>query len=252
MEKPEYRRLLHDRQIRLVSMQRHLIDGNQKLLVILEGRDAAGKDGAIKRLTAHSSPRETRIVALGKPDRRETESWYFQRYTAHLPAAREWVLFNRSWYNRAGVEPVMGFCSLEDTERFFQQVIPFERMLADSGITLLKYYLDLSRDEQARRLEARVTDPLKAWKTSPVDAVALEKYDDYSRARDVMLTRSNHEHGRWRVVKADHKYQARINVIRDILRSVPHPDPMMEDHAPDRDIVFSVTEDLFENGKLAR
>lgn len=252
MEKDEYRRLLHDLQIRLVSMQRHLIAGDHKLLILIEGRDSAGKDGAIKRITEHTSPRETRIVALGKPDRRETESWYFQRYVQHLPAAREWVLFNRSWYNRAGVEPVMGFCTPEDTERFFEQVVPFETMLVESGTILLKYYLDLSRETQEKRLLARRTDPLKAWKTSPVDMVAVEKFDAYSAARDVMLQRSSHERGPWRVVQADNKYHARINIIRDILRAVPHPDPLHEDHAPDRDVVFPFTETSLSDGRLVR
>ena len=252
MDKSEYRAALHDLQIRLVSMQRHLIAGDRKLLVIFEGRDAAGKDGAIKRLVEHASPRETRVVALGKPTQRETESWYFQRYIAHLPGAREWVLFNRSWYNRAGVERVMDFCSEAETEHFYNQVIPFERMLVDDGIILLKYYLDISRAEQEKRLSARVTDPLKAWKTSPIDAVALEKFDAYSQARDTMLERTSHESAHWKVVRADNKYAARINIIRDILRSVPHPDPLHVDHAPDHDVVFGFAPAILENGTLAR
>jgi polyphosphate kinase 2 len=252
MKKSEYRNLLRDLQIELVSVQRHLIAANHRLLIVFEGRDSAGKDGAIKRVVEHLSPRDTRVVALGKPSELDLGRWYLQRYVAQLPSAGEWVLMNRSWYNRAGVEPVMGFCSEADRDRFFDQVIPFERMQAESGTLLLKYYLDLSRDEQARRLDARRSDPLKNWKLSPVDAVALEKYDAYSKARDRMLTQTDHEDGRWMVVQADNKYAARINIIRDIIRSVPHPGPLREDQAPDRDIVFGFTRDCLTDGRLSR
>lgn len=252
MKKEEYRELLRDLQIELAAMQRHLISGDHRLLILFEGRDAAGKDGVIKRITEHLSPRDTRVVALSKPTHREQDSWYFQRYVPHLPAAGEWVIFNRSWYNRAGVEPVMGFCTSEQQDRFLDQVIPFERMQVESGTILLKYYLDISRDEQAARLEARRTDPLKNWKISPVDAVALEKYDDYTAARDRMLTETDHEDGHWGIVRADNKYQARINIIRDIIRSVPHPGPLREDQAPDRDIVFRFTPDSLTGGRLFR
>lgn len=252
MTKDEYRALLHDLQIQLVAMQRHLIAGNHRLLILLEGRDAAGKDGLIKRITEHLSPRDTRVVALGKPSERDRGSWYFQRYVPHLPGAGECVIFNRSWYNRAGVEPVMGFCTREERDRFLDQVVPFERMQVEAGTVLLKYYLDVSRDEQAARLAVRQTDPLKNWKISPIDAVALEKYDAYTVARDHMLERSDHEHGRWGIVRADNKYEVRINVIRDILRSVPHPGPLREDQAPDRDVVMRFQPHMLTDGTLAR
>ncbi|MBO6796459.1 polyphosphate kinase 2 [Maricaulis sp.] len=252
MNKDEYRAHLHDLQIELVAMQRHLIAGNHRLLILLEGRDAAGKGGLIKRITEHLSPRETRVIALGKPNARDRGSWYFQRYVPHLPSAGECVIFNRSWYNRAGVEPVMGFCTREERDSFLDQVVPFERMQVEAGTTLLKYYLDISREEQAARLEARQSDPLKTWKTSPIDAVALQKYDAYTVARDHMLQCSDHEHGRWGIVRADNKHEARINVIRDILRSVPHPGPIREDQASDRDIVFRFRPNMLTNGSLAR
>jgi polyphosphate kinase 2 len=252
MKKSEYRSLLRDLQIELVSVQRHLIAGRHRLLILFEGRDAAGKDGAIKRVVEHLSPRDTRVVALGKPTERDLGRWYLQRFTRHLPGAGEWVLMNRSWYNRAGVEPVMGFCTPVEQDRFFKQVVPFERMQVESGTVLLKYYLDLSRDEQARRLDARRSDPLKNWKISPVDEVALDKFDAYSAARDRMLTESDHADGRWRIVQADNKYAARINIIRDIIRSVPHPGPLRDDQAPDRDVVFGLAADTLSNGRLSR
>ncbi len=223
MDKKTYKRDLRRLQIGLVALQRHLIATGARLLVILEGRDAAGKDGAIKRIVEHQSPRETRVVALGIPTERDRTSWYFQRWAAHLPAGGEMVLFNRSWYNRAGVEKVMGFCTRPQYEAFLRDVGPFEHILTDDGLIVLKYYLDLSRAEQARRLDARRTDPLKTWKTSPIDAVALEKFDAYSKARNAMLAVTG-DAAPWRVVNADDKRAARLAIIRDILKSAPCPD----------------------------
>ena len=223
MDKDIYKAELYPLQVDLVAMQRQLIAENRKLLVILEGRDAAGKDGVIKRVVQHQSPRETRVVALGKPSERDRSSWYFQRWVNHLPADGEMVLFNRSWYNRAGVERVMGFCEETDYVRFLRDVGPFEKLLIDDGMIVLKYYLDLSRDEQARRLEARKSDPLKTWKISPIDAVALKKFDAYTEARDAMLAATG-EAVPWRVVKADDKRVARLAVIADILAAIPCAD----------------------------
>jgi polyphosphate kinase 2 len=220
MDKDEYKRQLHALQIGLAALQRQLIAEERRLLVIFEGRDAAGKDGVIKRIVEHQSPRETRVVALGKPTERDRSSWYFQRWVPHLPAGGEFVLFNRSWYNRAGVEQVMGYCTQAEYARFLTDVAPFERLLSDEGLIVLKYYLDISRPEQAARLEDRRTNPLKQWKISPVDAVALEKFDAYTAARNAMLATTG-DAVAWRVVRADDKYQARLNVIRDILASVP-------------------------------
>lgn len=217
-----YRAALHALQVELVKVQRHVIEHGHRVLVIFEGRDAAGKDGTIKRIVQHLSPRETRVVALGKPSDRDRASWYFQRYVPYLPSAQEMILFNRSWYNRAGVEPVMHFCSSKEAEAFLRSAPEFERMLARSGITLLKYYLDISKREQARRLQERRQDPLKQWKLSPVDQAAQAHWREYSRARNAMLTRTHHEEGPWIVVRADHKHAARLNVIRDILARVPY------------------------------
>lgn len=251
MEKAEYQALKRDLQIELVSVQRHLIAAGHRLLIIFEGRDAAGKDGAIKRIVEHLSPRETRVVALGKPTDRERASWYFQRYVQQLPSGGEWVIFNRSWYNRAGVEPVMGFCTPEEAGSFLSQVVPFERMQVEGGTILLKYYLDVSREEQARRLDDRRSDPLKNWKISPVDAVAQEKFDAYSVARNRMLSVTDHEQGRWTIVRADNKYEARLNILRDIIRAVPHPGPLRTDQEPDRSVLFRFSPECLEDGRLS-
>jgi polyphosphate kinase 2 len=212
-----YKKQLLLLQIELVKLQRHFIQCNNRILVIVEGRDAAGKDGMIKRIAEHLSPRETRIVALGKPSDKEKSSWYFQRFVPHLPSAGELVLFNRSWYNRAGVEHVMGFCNDAEYEEFFVSVIEFEHMLIRSGISLFKYYLDISRDEQASRLQERKLDPLKQWKISPIDEQALQYFDEYSAARDIMLQRTHNETSPWTVVNADNKRDARLHMISDLL-----------------------------------
>lgn len=174
--KPSYKTELRELQIQLVKLQRHIIKNDLQLLVIFEGRDAAGKDGVIKRITEHLSPREMLVVALGKTSERDTNSWYFQRYSARLPSRQEMVLMNRSWYNRAGVEKVMGFCSEKEYKQFMRVVVPFERMLCDTGIQIIKYYLDISRDEQQSRLDDRRINPLKHWKISPIDATAIEHW----------------------------------------------------------------------------
>ena len=236
MDKHAYKTDLHALQIGLAALQRQIIAEERRLLVIFEGRDGAGKDGVIKRIVRHQSPRETRVVALGKPTERDRTSWYFQRWVNHLPAGGEFVLFNRSWYNRAGVEPVMGYCSQSEYARFLTDVAPFERLLVDEGLIILKYYLDISRAEQAARLEDRRTNPLKRWKISPVDAAALEKFDDYTDARDAMLAATG-DAVPWRVVRADDKQRARLAVIRDILASVPAeglPEPI---DPPDREVL---------------
>ena len=229
-------------QIELVKVQRHIIKHGHKLLVILEGRDAAGKDGTIKRIVEHLSPRETRVVALGKPSDREVTCWYFQRYVRHLPAAHEWVLFNRSWYNRAGVERVMGFCTEAESERFLEEVVPFEHMLVASGIQIVKYYLDITRKEQKRRLRDRRHDPLKQWKTSPVDQVAIKHWRDYTEARDLMLARTSSPLSPWILVRADDKHAAHLNVIRDLLSRVECPKADKHLATPDSNIVFPYDE----------
>ena len=222
--KQSYKKQLKELQIQLVRLQRHIIKNDLQLLIIFEGRDAAGKDGVIKRITEHLSPRETRVVALGKPSERDTNSWYFQRYAAHLPSHQEMVLMNRSWYNRAGVEKVMGFCTETEHKQFLKTLNPFEKMLCESGIQIIKYYLDISKDEQQRRLEDRQINPLKQWKISPIDTTAIEHWDDYSAARDEMLQHSHSEHAPWFIVKADNKKRARLNIMRHLLSVVDCPD----------------------------
>lgn len=233
-----YRTSLRELQAELVKVERHVIKHGHKVLVIFEGRDASGKDGVIKRITQHLSPRETRVVALGKPSDRNRASWYFQRYVPHLPAAQEMVLFNRSWYNRAGVERVMGFCSETEYEIFLKAVLPFEHMLIAAGIHIFKYYLDISRDEQRKRLRARRTDPLKQWKVSPIDRVALKHWTAYSEARDQMLAHTSSSLAPWLIVRADDKRGARLNVIRDLISRLACPDTDKHLATPDRRIVF--------------
>lgn len=239
-------------QIELVKLQRHFIGCGDRILVILEGRDAAGKDGSIKRIVEHLSPRETRVVALGKPSDRDRSGWYFQRYVPLLPVAEELVLFNRSWYNRAGVELVMGFCSADEHEEFMTSVPKFEEMLVNSGIKLLKYYLDISKDEQARRLADRKRDPLKQWKISPIDAVAVKRWKAYSDARDAMLMRTHTAIAPWHVLRTDNKRLARLNLMRDILSRLPYAGKKNKLVQPDTDIAFEFTPDCIAANRLAR
>lgn len=233
-----YKEEMHELQVELVKLQRHIISTGGKILLLFEGRDAAGKDGTIKRITEHLSPRETRVVALGAPSDHDKRSWYFQRYVPYLPAAQEIVCFNRSWYNRAGVERVMGFCSDAEYEQFFAMVPGFEAMLVQSGITLVKYYLDISRHEQKKRLKDRRKDPLKQWKLSPVDEAALDHWDDYTQARNEMFARSHTPIAPWTIVRANDKRLARMNVIRDVLTRIDYDGRKTKRLLPDPDIVF--------------
>ena len=246
----EYKTELHTLQVEFVKLQRHFIAHGDRILVLLEGRDAAGKDGSIKRIVAHLSPRETRVVALGKPSDRDTRAWYFERYVAFLPVAEEMVLFNRSWYNRAGVERVMGFCTKSELKEFMQSVPRFEQMLVDSGIKLLKYYLDISKDEQKQRLAERRDDPLKQWKISPIDAVATRHWDDYSAARDAMLLGSHSAAAPWQIVRTDSKRHARLNLMRDILARLHYTGRSKKLAAPDRNVVFGFTPECLAMQRL--
>ncbi len=248
----EYHKALLKLQIELVKLQRGMIAAGDRILVLLEGRDAAGKDGAIKHVIEHLSPRETRVVALGPPSDRERHSWYFQRYVRYLPAAGEMVLFNRSWYNRAGVEPVMGFCTKRETREFLETVPAFERMLVRSGISLFKYYLDIDKREQKRRLAERRRDPLKQWKLSPVDAKAQQLWHQYSKARDAMFERTHTEFAPWTVIRANDKHRARLNLIRDLLSRIDYRDRDKRLIRPERDIVFAYDPRLVANGTIAR
>jgi len=250
-ERAKYKTSLRELQIELVKVQRHVIKHGHKVLVIFEGRDASGKDGTIKRIVEHLSPRETRVVALGKPSDKDTASWYFQRYVAYLPAAQELVLFNRSWYNRAGVEHVMGFCTEQEYERFLDDVLPFEQMLIGAGLQIIKYYLDISKEQQKKRLRSRRVDPLKQWKTSPVDEVALKHFDSYTEARDRMLVKASSPLSPWIVVRADDKRVARLNVMRDLIARLACPETDKHVAVPDLDIVFPYDDAHAKAGLLA-
>jgi polyphosphate kinase len=249
--KQEYKEVLYRLQVELVKLQRHFIECNDKILVLLEGRDAAGKDGTIKRIVQHLSPRETRVVALGKPSNRDRTAWYFQRYISYLPSAQEFVLFNRSWYNRAGVERVMGFCTESEYEEFMETVSNFEHMLVRSGIKLLKYYLDISKAEQKGRLEARRDDVLKQWKTSPIDAEAVKRWDDYSAARNEMFARTHNPIAPWTVVRADQKRIARLNLIKDLLTRLHYGGKDKALLLPNPEIIFQYDEVYVQNGRIA-
>jgi polyphosphate kinase 2 len=252
LSKKVYKETLHKLQIELVKLQRHFIECNDKILIIMEGRDASGKDGTIKRIVQYLSPRETRVVALGKPSDRDRASWYFQRYVHFLPAAQELVLFNRSWYNRAGVERVMGFCTEAEHEEFMVSVSNFENMVVRSGVKLLKYYLDISKEEQKRRLKNRETDPLKQWKISPIDVQAIKYWKQYSLARNEMLARSHTPTSPWILVRADDKHLARINIIKDMLNRLHYAGKDKSLVRPDPQIVFEYDVSNLENGQLAK
>lgn len=226
-------------QIELVKLQKSLIANGDQILVILEGRDTAGKDGTIKVITEHLSPRETRVVALGKPSDVENEQWYFQRYIGQLPKKGEIVLFNRSWYNRAGVEMVMQFCTKAEYATFIAAVNPLESILTKSGITVLKYYLDISKKEQKLRLESREGDPLKQWKISPIDQQAQQKWAAYSSYRNVMLLKTSTGESPWTIVRANNKKQAHLNLIRNLLSRVYYADKNKRLLRPDSEIVFT-------------
>lgn len=251
ISKKSYKDTLHKLQIELVKLQRHFIQSDDKILIIFEGRDAAGKDGAIKRIIQHLSPRETRVVALGKPSDRDRTAWYFQRYVPYLPVAQELVLFNRSWYNRAGVERVMGFCTEAEYQEFIGSVSEFEHMLVRSGIKLVKYYLDISQREQKNRLNDRKRDPLTQWKISTLDDLALKKWKQYSVARNEMLARTHTPGTPWTIVRADDKQSARLNIIKDLLSRMHYENKDERLVVPDPQIVLNYASDYLENGVLA-
>ena len=220
----EYEEELRALQIELLKLQNHVKEKGLKFLMLFEGRDAAGKGGTIKRITEHLNPRGARVVALDKPSDTEKTQWYFQRYTQHLPSAGEIVLFDRSWYNRGGVEPVMGFCTQEEHKEFLHEVPEFERMQVNSDTILLKFYFSVSKKEQARRFEKRKTDPLKQYKLSPVDEKSQQMWDKYTIAKYSMLLASHTDHAPWTIIRSDNKKQARINCIKHILAQVEYPD----------------------------
>jgi polyphosphate kinase 2 len=238
-----YKKTLRELQIELVKLQRGLIADGARVLLILEGRDAAGKDGTIQRITHHMSPRETRVHAPGKPSDREETEWYFQRFVPFLPSGGEFVVFNRSWYNRSGVEQVMHFATKKQVEAFCESVVPFENMLVRDGMEIRKYYLDISHDEQKKRLAAREKSPLKKWKISPLDEAAQKKWKEYSKARDETFARTDHPAAPWRIVHSDVKKIARLEIIRDLLSSFDYKDKNKKLARPDRDVVFFYSPD---------
>ncbi|WP_419807473.1 polyphosphate kinase 2 [Sphingomonas sp.] len=238
-------------QLALVKTQVAAMKAGDRTVLVMEGRDGAGKDGTIKRIIEHLSPRVTRVVALPKPSDRERTQWFFQRYAAHLPAAGELVIFNRSWYNRAGVEVVMGFSTPAEQAEFLRDAPDFERMLVESGITLIKVWLDISKDEQEERLEARREEPLKQLKVSDLDAVAQTKWSDYSTARDAMLKRTSTPLAPWVCVRADKKPRARVAVMRYLLKRMAPAEIAQEVEAPDPDVLFAYEAAASEDGRLA-
>jgi polyphosphate kinase len=224
MNKKDYEQELAKLQIELVKMQEWIKAQGLKVVILFEGRDAAGKGGAIKTITMCLNPRYARVVALGTPTEREKTQWYFQRYVPYLPAAGEMVLFDRSWYNRAGVERVMGFCTEEEYQEFLRSCPEFEKMLIRSGIVLIKYWFSVADEEQERRFQARIDDPTKRWKLSPMDLESRSKWVEYSRAKDTMFAYTDTKQSPWNVVNADDKKRARLNVIAHLLSKIPYKD----------------------------
>ncbi|HFB64544.1 MAG TPA: polyphosphate kinase 2 [Aeromonadales bacterium] len=223
MRRKEYEELKHELQIELLKWQNWIKETGQKVVIIFEGRDAAGKGGTIKRMMEHMNPRAARVVALEKPTQHERGQWYFQRYIKHLPSAGEIVMFDRSWYNRAGVEKVMDFCKPSEYLEFMRQAPDLERMLVRSGITVYKLWFSVSRNEQFRRFQQRHHDPLKQWKLSPVDLASLDKWDDYTEAKEAMFFYTDTADAPWTVVKSDCKKRARVNVMRFVLEQADYP-----------------------------
>ncbi len=227
-EKLAYEKELAALQVELLKFQNHVKDKGLKILMIFEGRDAAGKGGTIKRITEHLNPRGARVVALEKPSDKETSQWYFQRYAKHLPSAGEIVLFDRSWYNRSMVEPVMGFCTERQHHKFLKDAPEFEQMIVDEDIKLFKFYFSVSKDEQAARFKARETDPLKQYKLSPVDKESQRLWNEYSLAKFMMLSATHTEAAPWTIVKSDDKKRARVNCIKHILNFVDYPNKIKD------------------------
>jgi polyphosphate kinase 2 len=242
LDREMYEAELEKLQMELVRLQEWIKHAGLRVAVVFEGRDAAGKGGTIKRVTEHLNPRVVRIAALGTPTERERTEWYFQRYVEHLPAAGEMVLFDRSWYNRAGVERVMGFCNESEVWEFFRTCPEFERMLIRSGIILVKYWFSVSDEEQEKRFQARIKDPLKAWKLSPMDLESRMRWLEYSQAKDEMFSYTDTKDSPWWVVNADDKRRARLNMIHHLLGQIPyqdvtHKDLKLADRPPDKGYV---------------
>ncbi|MEM9472537.1 MAG: polyphosphate kinase 2 [Pseudomonadota bacterium] len=223
IRRPAYEKQKAELQVELLKVQEWVKATDQRIVLLFEGRDAAGKGGTIKRFTEHLNPRGARVVALEKPTDREKTQWYFQRYIEHLPSGGEIVFFDRSWYNRAGVERVMGFCSANEYLEFMRQTPDFERMIVRSGIRLFKYWFSVTRDEQLRRFQSREVEPLKKWKLSPIDRASLDKWDDYTEAKEAMFFYTDTADAPWTIIKSNDKKRARLNCMRHFLSSLPYP-----------------------------
>ena len=252
LKRADYEAFKYELQIELLKVQRWVRETGERVLILFEGRDAAGKGGTIKRIMEHLNPRGARVVALEKPSPRESGQWYFQRYIQHLPSAGEMVLLDRSWYNRAGVERVMGFCSSTEYLEFLRQTPELERMLVRSGIRLFKLWFSVSRGEQLRRFKSREHDPLKQWKLSPIDLASLDKWDDYTKAKEAMFFHTDTADAPWTVIKSDDKKRARINAMRHLLHAIPYENKDEKIAcAPDPLIVGSAA-DIYEEGEHAQ
>ena len=222
MKRAEYEEELNKLQVRLCHLQRWVKEKGLRVVIVFEGRDGAGKGGTIRAITERVSPRVFRVVALPAPSDREKTQIYIQRYLQHFPAAGEIVIFDRSWYNRAGVEYVMGFCSREERKRFLELCPQIEKFMVDGGVILIKVWMEVGNDEQKERFMARIEDPLRQWKLSPMDLPSRQKWYEYSKARDLMLEHTDTEHAPWHIVRSDDKKKARLNTIAHLLDSIPH------------------------------
>jgi polyphosphate kinase 2 len=251
MERPEYERHKRLQQIELLKLQNWVKDTGQRLVVLFEGRDAAGKGGTIKRFIEHLNPRGSRVVALEKPTERESGQWYFQRYVAHLPTAGEIVLFDRSWYNRAGVERVMGFCGDDEYHRFMRQAPAFERMLVDDGIHLVKFWFSVSRDEQRTRFTIRQVDPVRQWKLSAMDLASLDLWDRYTEAKVAMFHETDTAYAPWTVVKSNDKKRARVEAMRSVLARFDYSDKDSEVVGTPDPLIVGAAANLLEAGEDA-
>jgi len=246
MQRDDYERQKKELQVELLKLQHWIQDQGERVVVLFEGRDAAGKGGTIKRFMEHLNPRLARVVALGKPTEGELGQWYFQRYVKHLPTSGEFVFFDRSWYNRAVVEPVMGFCSMSEHHAFLRQVPMFENMLIDDGIQLVKFWFSVSREEQYRRFKSRESDSLKQWKLSPVDTRGLAMWDEYTEAKKSMFMATDTKFSPWTVIKSDDKKRARLACMRYVLNMFPYPGKNRKlVHVPDQKILGR-KEDIYE------
>jgi polyphosphate kinase 2 len=249
MSRKNYEKQKYHLQVELLKLQAWVKKNKEKVVILFEGRDAAGKGGAIKRFMEHLNPRGARVVALEKPSEVERGQWYFQRYVEHLPTAGEIVMFDRSWYNRGGVERVMGFCSEEEYLEFMHQAPQFERSLVRSGVHLIKFWFSVSRGEQRRRFKERQSHPLKQWKLSPVDLASLDKWDEYTKAKEAIFFYSDTQDAPWTVIKSDCKKRARLNAMRYVLLSMPYTGKDLDKIGPIDPLLVGRANLVYERGE---